>query len=349
MHTERIEPATTRPTLAFLTTCLVSLLWGCLEQPAPQRPDGSRREVVVGEASRSSRPIVTEVVGTVRAVRSATIAPLISGTVAEVRVGLGSAVRAGDVLVRLSAEEVHARLEQARAASALAQREHERAESLRSKEVISSAEYDAAVSHFSIARARQAEASTVAGRAVLRAPFAGVITAKLANAGDTAMPGQPLLILEAPGALRLEARVPEAGSEGLQVGQTVPVRLEGLDHDVRGTVAELQPASDDATRTRLAKVDLSESSGLRAGRIGRLLLATGSSLAVSVPSGAVVRHGQLEGVFVVEAGTARLRLVRSGRMHEGRLDIASGLSGNERVVIDGAAELVDGERVQVRP
>ncbi|HEY3500994.1 MAG TPA: hypothetical protein VGK73_40150, partial [Polyangiaceae bacterium] len=106
---------------------------------------------------------------------------------------------------------------------------------------------------------------------------------------------------------------------------------------------------DDATRTRLAKVDLSESTGLRAGRFGRLLLATGSSLAVSVPSGALVRHGQLEGVFVVEAGTARLRLVRSGRMHEGRLDIASGLSGNERVVIEGAAELVDGERVQVRP
>jgi RND family efflux transporter MFP subunit len=302
--------------------------------------------VRVEKAERTSRPVMTEVVGTVRAVRSATIAPLISGTVAEVRVGLGSSVRAGEVLVRLSAREIDARLDQTRAVSALAKRERDRAVTLRDQEVISTAQYETAISQWGVAQARQAEASTIADRTVLRAPFAGVVTAKLANVGDTALPGQALLVLEAPGALRLEARVPETAGEGLAVGKSVPVRLDGLDHDIEGRIAEIQPASDDATRTRLAKIDLPQTPGVRSGRFGRVLLATGASLTVAVPAEAVVRHGQLEAVFVVGSGTARLRLVRTGRERDGRLEISSGLSGDEKVVLAGAADLVDGQRVE---
>jgi RND family efflux transporter MFP subunit len=214
--------------------------------------------------------------------------------------------------------------------------------------VISAAQYDAALSQWTVAQAGHAAARTIAHHAVLRAPFAGVVTAKLANVGDTAMPGEALLVLEAPHALRFEARVPETAAGALAIGASVPVRLDALDRDLVGTIAEIQPASDDATRTRLIKVDLPATPGLRSGRFGRLLLATGTSLAVSVPAGAVVRRGQLEGVFVVESSsrTARLRLVRSGRERDGRLEIASGLSGGELVIL-AAADLVDGQRVEV--
>jgi RND family efflux transporter MFP subunit len=325
---------------------LPALLIGCAAKPAPRpTPSVPPRVVRVVQADRIPRPVMTEVVGTVRAVRSATIAPLLSGTVAEVRVGLGSPVQAGEVLVRLSAREVDARLEQTRAVSALAKRERDRAATLIGQEAISVSQYETALSQWSVAQARQAEAATLADRTVLRAPFAGVVTAKLANVGDTAMPGQALLVLEAPGALRFEARVPEAAVDGLAVGRSVPVRLDGLDHDIEGRIAEIQPASDDATRTRLAKLDLPETPGVRSGRFGRVLLATGTSLTVAVPSEAVVRHGQLEAVFVVGHGTARLRLVRTGREQDGRLEIAGGLSGDEEVVVAGAAELVDGQLV----
>src|SRR5262249_31444373 len=155
------------------------------------------------------------------------------------------------------------------------------------------------------------------------------------SAGDTVMPGQPLLVLEAPGALRFEARVPETAVDRVALGASVPVRLDGLDRDLEGTVAEIQPSSDDATRTRLAKIELPATPGPRPGRFGRLLLASGASLAVSVPVEAVVRHGQLEVVFVVDSGVARLRLVRSGRERDGRLEIAAGLSGDERIVRSG--------------
>ena len=289
---------------------------------------------------------MSEVVGTVRAVPSATIAPLISGTVAEVRVGLGSSVRAGDVLVRLSAREIAARLEQSKAVSELAKRDRDRATALKAQGAIPSAQYDAAMSQWSLAQARETEASTQAERLVLRAPFAGVITAKLANVGDTAMPGQALLVLEAPTALRFEARVPETAADRLALGASVPLRLDGLEQELQGRVAEIQPAADDATRTRLVKLDLPQVDGLRSGRFGRLLLATGSSPTVAVPAEAVLRQGQLETAFVGDSGVARWRLIRTGREGEGWLEVVSGLSGKERVALPAGVDLVDGQRVE---
>ncbi|HUM09740.1 MAG TPA: efflux RND transporter periplasmic adaptor subunit [Myxococcaceae bacterium] len=332
----------------FINACgLLALLCSCAGEPAKRPAAGVPPRVVqVAQADRTQRSVTTDVVGTVRAVRSATIAPLISGTVVEVRVGLGSSVRAGEVLLRLSAREIDARLEQTRAVSALAKRDRDRAIALKDTGAISVAQYETAITQWNVAQARQAEAGTLADRTVLRAPFAGVVTAKLANVGDTAMPGQALLVLESPGALRFEARVPETAVDALAVGRPLPVRLDGLDHDIEGRIAEIQPASDDATRTRLAKIDLPATPGVRSGRFGRVLLTTGGSVGVAVPAEAVVRHGQLEGVFVVTSGTARLRLVRTGRERDGRVEIVSGLAGDEKVVLAGAADLVDGQRVE---
>ena len=323
------------------------LICGCAARSSPlpaSAPAPTRVRTAVAEQSR--KVSIAEVVGTVRAARSATLAPLIGGTVAEIRVGLGSSVHAGDVLVRLAARDVEARLAQTRAVSEQAERDRTRATLLKEQGAMSVAQYEATLSQWSVARARQAEASSVADRMVLRAPFAGVITAKLANVGDTALPGQPLLALETPSALRFEAQVPERTGGALAVGDHLPVRLEGLDHELVGRIAEIQPASDDATRTRLFKIDLPETPGLRSGRFGRVLIGSGQSVAVTIPSEAVVRHGQLETVFVVESGLARLRLVRSGRERAGRLEVSSGLSGGEVVVLAGAGELVDGQRVE---
>jgi RND family efflux transporter MFP subunit len=326
---------------------LLALLLGCSGEPPPRSAAAMPPATVrVAQARRTALPVMSEVVGTVRAVRSATIAPLVSGTVAEVRVGLGSSVREGDVLVRLSAREIAARLDQSRAMSALAKRERERATTLKEQGAIPGAQYDTAMAQGSLAEAREAEASTQAGRLVLRAPFTGVITAKLVNVGDTALPGQALLVLEAPTALRFEARVPEAAVDGLPIGASVPLRLEGLEQEIEGRVAEIQPAADDATRTRLVKVDLPDVNGLRSGRFGRLLLATGSFPTVAVPAEAVVRQGQLETVFVVDSGTAKLRLIRTGRAREGWVEVLSGLSGEERVALPGTVALVDGQRVE---
>ena len=102
------------------------------------------------------------------------------------------------------------------------------------------------------------------------------------------------------------------------------------------------------TRTVLVKVDLPPVPGLRSGRFGRLALAPSADRAVTVPLAAVVRRGQLEMVFVVDGGVARLRLVRTARQRDGAVEVLSGLAGGEAVAASDAAQLVDGQAVEVK-
>jgi RND family efflux transporter MFP subunit len=340
---------TTRQLPSLPKAALLAVLCGCTSQVQARTPPSSpTREIRVAAAERSPQPVTIEVVGTVRSAHDATLAPLISGTVTEVRVGLGSAVRAGQLLVRISARDVDARLEQSRAVSTRAARDRDRALALKQLGAITDAQYEAALSEWNLASARDAEASAVAERTVVRAPFAGVITSKLANVGDAALPGRPLVTLETPAAKRFEAMIPESASGTLEEGQVVPVRIERLERELEGRIAEIQPASDDGTRSRLVKIDLPVTPGLRSGEFGRVLLASGREVEVTVPTAAVIRRGQLETVFVVDSGVARLRLVRCGHERDGRVQISSGLSGGETVALASAAELVDGQQVRVR-
>ena len=329
---------------------LLAVSCGCAGEPRPRMPPSSPPTgVQVAKADRSTRAVLTEMVGTVRSVHQAAIASLVSGTVTEVRVHLGSVVRAGEVLALLSARELDARREQAHTVSALATQERDRANALKAQGAITDAQYQAALSQWNVARAQEDEANTVADRTVLRAPFAGVITAKLVNPGETALPGRPLLTLESRAANRFEAQIPETASEQLTVGQPLSVRIEGFSREIQGRVAEIDPSSDDATRARLVKLDLPQTPGLRSGQFGRVLLATGQAVTVTVPSAAIVRHGQLETAFVVESGIARLRLLRCGREVDGRTQISAGLSGGEIVALAGFTKLVDGQHVQESP
>ena len=340
------HPLTQRTVRGWLA--LLAVFCGCAAE-TPHRPSPPLPSIAVhvGKADRSSRAVLTELVGTVRSVHEAAIASLVSGTVTEVRVSLGSYVRAGEVLVKLSARELDSRREQARAVSMLATQDRDRATALKTQGAITVAQYEAALTQWSVARAQEAEASTAADRTVLRAPFAGLVTAKLVTVGETTLPGRPLLTLESRTSSRFEAQVPEAASGELTVGQLLPVRIDGLGRDLEGRLAEIQPSSDDVTRGRLVKLDLPETPGLRSGQFGRVLLAAGRADMVTVPSDAVVRHGQLEIVFIVDSGTARLRLVRCGREQNGRTQISSGLAGEETVALAEGNELVDGQRLQV--
>src|SRR5262249_51372948 len=158
----------------------------------------------------------------------ATIAPVVTGTLVDVRVRLGSTVRAGDVLARISARQIDARLEQTKAVRAQAKLDRDRAAALHAQAALSPAQYDAAESQLRVAESAEAEASSMAEHTILRAPFAGIVTGKTVNVGDTAMPGQALFTLENPAALRFEARVPETASPHVAIGDSMPLRIDGI-------------------------------------------------------------------------------------------------------------------------
>jgi RND family efflux transporter MFP subunit len=313
---------------------------GCASPSAPPADPPLPQVTVHVEPIRlTPRVIGEEVVGTVRARDRAELT--------ELRCAIGSAVKRGDLIARLSVQELTARLDQAREATAQAALELARATRLRDTGALPGADYDAAASRHRIAQASQAEAAAMASYLELRAPLAGVVIAKGANLGDTAMPGRPVCVVEDPSALRFEALVPERLAGAFGRAAAISVALEAAGAPLVGQVVEVSPNADAASRTVLVKLALPADPRLRAGGFGRATLPAGEVSALTAPARAVVRRGQLEAVFVVDGATARMRLVRTGAELGDRIELRSGVRDGERVVVDGADALVDGQPVAV--
>jgi RND family efflux transporter MFP subunit len=330
---------------------LVLALAGCTgERPVRVANEvAPRRPVTLAEAQLVTRMRGDDVMGTVRARNVAGISSSVMGHVSALKVTLGSEVRAGALLAQLSADEIDAKLGQARATFTQAELELTRAHQLKASQTIPGAQDDVAEARFHVAKEALAEAQVMRGYTVLRAPFAGVVTAKLCEVGDLALPGKPLLVLESTGAPRFEALVPEASAQGLRQGQALAVHIDSLPGPVEGVLSELSPSADPVSRTVLVKLDLPARVGLRPGMFGRLALPGQSHQALLVPRDALVRRGQLELVFVVEDARARLRIVRSGRVSDDQVELLSGLQAGERVIVSTPSQLQDGQPVEVRP
>jgi RND family efflux transporter MFP subunit len=186
------------------------------------------------------------------------------------------------------------------------------------------------------------------GYAKVAAPFDGVVSRKFADIGDLASPGRPLVELEDPRALRLEADVPEALISHVQQGAKMAVRVSTLNDWLEGVVSEIAPAADLNSRTFRVKLDLPNTPGLRVGLFGRVAVPVGESLEPRVPAGALVQRGQMEMVFIVTEGHARMRLVKSGKRYGDEVELVSGVNPGEQIAVAGATDLLDGQPVSIQ-
>jgi len=304
--------------------------------------------VRVQALERATQPIVEDVVGTVRAKQRGAVEAKISGRIERLHATVGQSVKAGDVLFELDVREIRARLDQAQALRQQAERDLKRFAALLQQEAVTQAEYDAVEARQRVAAAAASEAETMLSYARGVAPFDGVITRKLAEVGDLATPGRTLLEIEDPQALRLEADVPEGLLSRVRLGARFPVRIETASATLEGTVAEMAPSADAGSRTFRVTLDLPATAGLRTGQFGRVAVPVGEAPMLRAPISAVVVRGQMEMVFVVTNQTARLRLVKLGKRAGDTVELLSGATAGEAVVIEGAATLLDGQPVQMR-
>ena len=187
------------------------------------------------------------------------------------------------------------------------------------------------------------------GYTKLIAPFDGIVTRKLADVGDLAAPGKPILEMEDPRALRFEADVPEALIGSVKLGAKLPVRVSAVAAPIESTVVEIAPVADAASRTFLVKLDLPPAEGTRSGQFGRVWVTTGESQTIGVPAAALIVRGQVETVFVAEKGYAQLRIVRTGKCTDGEVELLSGIAPGESVIIEGAEQLRDGQPITLKP
>jgi RND family efflux transporter MFP subunit len=328
----------------------ILLLPGCGPKPESRTstelpPVNVRAQIVESKL----RPATEEVVGTVRAKLHSVIEAKVSGKIGQMLVVPGQNVKAGELLAELDAREVQARLDQALAVRQQAETDLQRANSLLEQKILSQSEYDNARSRFRVADAAAKEAETMLGYSKVTAPFAGVITRKYMDVGDLASPGKPLLEMEDARALRFEADVPEAVVGHLALGDKLPVRVSSVSNDLEAVVSEIAPAADSNSRTFLVKCDLPSVTGLRAGQFGRAAMPVGETSALRAPASAIVQRGQMELIFVMADGHARMRIVKTGRRISDEVELVSGVDAGEQVIVDGAANLVDGQPVTIKP
>jgi RND family efflux transporter MFP subunit len=335
--------------LILTAIVLGPVLAGCHKETTSKPAELPSATVRVQTAERKSLAAIEDVVGTVRPKLSAAIEAKVSGRVEKMLVVPGQSVKEGELLALIDAHEIKARHDQAAAARQQAENDLKRFTALLEQKILSQSEFDSAQSKFRMATAAEAEAATMLDYVRITAPFTGVITRKLADVGDHAMPGKPLLQMENPGELRFETDVPEALIGNVKLGDPLFVRVAAVAAAITGKVAEISPAADANSRTFLVKLDLPATEGLRSGQFGRVAVPVGEVNSIRVPATAVVQRGQMEMVFVVADKHAQLRLVKTGRHAGAEVEVVSGLNSGESIVIEGANGLVDGQLVTIKP
>jgi RND family efflux transporter MFP subunit len=282
---------------------------------------------------------VFEAAGVAEPIQRATIATKLFAYVVEVPVQEGDRVMAGQIIVRLDTREVVARGQQTEASLASAQAIYEEAlaqtkriRSLYADSAAPKAQLDAAEAGLARAEAgvhsasaAAAEVSAMADYTTLSAPFAGIVVQRFVDAGTVATPGAPILLR-----LRISVSAAPEAVEHIQRGMQVQGTVAG--QAVVGTVEGIVSAPGGNLVTVNALID-NPDGNLFGGSAATLSLPQGTRSAVMVPSAAVVRQGDLTGLYVKQGDRTDLRWVRLGSTHKLEVEVLAGLAVGDTVVI----------------
>jgi RND family efflux transporter MFP subunit len=292
-----------------------------------------------------------ELIGSVQSRVPIEAASRVAARIVAIAVRAGDHVRRGQVIVTLDAHDLKAQVAQAEGELSAAQGESRRAtadekrfSALFFRGSVTASERDAAEAAYrgaagKVAQGRAAVAAARAGLAyaTVRAPVDAVVVERLAEPGDMAMPGKPLVRLYDANALRVELQVPEDLARSIAPGTPLEVRVDATGAEYRTRVSEIVPASDPASRIFLVRAPLPSGGHLQPGMFARATFAAGSETVITIPRAAVVRIGQLATVRVYSAGTIQTRMVSLGRPFGDRIEVLAGVRAGERVMLGRGA------------
>jgi RND family efflux transporter MFP subunit len=292
-------------------------------------------------------PLEEWAVGSIRAVHETTIGSKLLARVMDVDLRAGQQVRAGDVLMRLDDADLRAKLQQAEAAAASAEAAYAQAEKdekryaeLLKKNAVSRQDYEKMTTSLKSAEAELRRSREIVNEvkatldwATIRAPMDGMVIDKKVDAGDMVTPGQTLVTLFDPKRMQLIASVRESLAHRLKIGESVGVQIEGIEKQCSGTISEIVPQAQAASRAFDVKVTGPCPEGIYSGMFARLQIPLGEEDLLAIPRQAVRRVGQLELVYVLERERPVRRAVRTGRIVGDDVEVLSGLREGEKVIV----------------
>jgi RND family efflux transporter MFP subunit len=278
----------------------------------------------------------------------------VGGLIESIKVEEGQSVKAGQILAVLKQAEIGASVEQARQATAKAQRDLDRAKALLADGVTTEEQVQDLTTAFHVASAAQSGTEFNAAHARIVASVDGVVLRKLAESNEVVQPGQTVLVLG--GANRgWVVRIGLADRDAVRthLGDLARVEFDAWPGQVfAGRVSNISSAADSGTGTFTVEVQI-DSGGTRfvQGLVAKVALTPqGSSQVKVIPVQALLEANDKEaGVFVLDEAAHEVHRVsiEIGRMNSGRIEVLRGLDAGAQVVTDGAAFLENGEKVRV--
>lgn len=333
-------------------------------------PAGQEAKAVKVETYRpgtGSQPYFT-VSGIVTAGNTAVVSTRIMGYVEKVYVKPGDKVGKGQLLVTISNTDIMARksqaqaaLVEAQAAAANAERDYERYSRLYGQNSVSKKELENMELHRTSIRSKVQmagdalkEVSSMLAYTRITAPFAGVVTQKAIDEGSMATPGAPLLAIEQAGRMNVSISVPEYIIQDVKTGGEAGVEIKSLESSFTGTVSEVSPSAAATGGQYAVKVAIpaTRMQGLKSGMTASVKLRTtgaaSGSRSLTVAKSSIVHREQLTGVYVVGGDhVAILRWIRTGKDFGDRVEVLSGISGQDRIVREVSGELYSGCKVNI--
>lgn len=305
--------------------------------------------------------------GQIEAEHSAQISTRNMGYVSGIYVKVGDHVNKGQALIDVNNSDLEAKKAQAMAARAqaeagflIAEKDYKRFSKLHEQNSASQKELDDITTQYKVAKAQveaakqvQNEIDAMLAYSNIKAPFSGTITAKMVDVGDLTRPGEVLLSLEEKGNFIATARVSERNIKFIKPKDSVRVNLKSENLIIDGIVTEVSSSSQHTGGQYLVKIRLNpeSNSSLYSGMFVSTMFAAkpqnGGKLLI--PESALVRRGGLQGVYTVSSSnTAVLRWLKLGKNLGGQLEVLSGLSSEEQLIVSAEGKLYNGAPIQIK-
>lgn len=357
--------------IAILTLSTLVFLSCGKEAKEVTNPDAPIKVQVNGTSSNNSEFISAS--GKTEAESSANLSTRMMGYVTKVHVKTGQKVSAGQLLVSINSSDLQAKkaqvdasILQATAAYNNAKKDYDRFVNLFAQQSASQKELDDMTSRYEMAKAGLAGAKQMRNEVMaqfsysnITAPFSGEVTNTFIKEGDMANPGMPLVSVEGASRMQVTAMVSESDISQIKNGMPVKIMLKSINKEVTGKVSEVSGSAKNTGGQYLVKVTLNTNDkSILSGMFVNVQFplanqskseATVKTDKVMVPESALVKQGQLTGIYTIANGkTAILRWIRTGKSFGNQVEVLSGLSANEQYIVSAEGKLYNGSNVSVQ-
>jgi membrane fusion protein (multidrug efflux system) len=305
--------------------------------------------VEVAAVARRSISFYIQSNGTLEAENEVDVVARTSGPIEELRTEEGRVVSKGRLLARIEDDEIRAQVEIGRVSLEEARLNFERAERLYGIQLVSPEEYEQAKSRFETARAQYQGNQLQLAYTEIRAPFSGRIVERYIDAAQQVSAGTPLFRLSDFDPLLCPVQVPERELPRLRLDQTAYLTVEAWPEErFDAKVLRISPVVDAGTGTIKVTLDVGARDKLRPGMFARVFLKTDThDGAIVIPKSALSLESLGDTVFVHRDGSAERRDVEIGFEEGDSVEVLSGVSPGEQVVVVGQDGLSDGTPIQV--